>query len=77
VALGPVWTGAENLTSHRDSIPGPSSQASRYTNRAIPALTVTEVDFKKNAVGSLSHTISHSCGHDIEAFPGYSWRVGD
>ena len=22
---GPVWTGAENLTPHRDSIPGPSS----------------------------------------------------
>ena len=22
---GPVWTGAENLASHRDSIPGPSS----------------------------------------------------
>jgi hypothetical protein len=24
-ASGPVWTGAENLTPHRDSIPGPSS----------------------------------------------------
>jgi len=24
-ASGPVWTGAENLTSQRDSIPGPSS----------------------------------------------------
>ena len=24
-APGPVWTGAENLASHRDSIPGPSS----------------------------------------------------
>jgi hypothetical protein len=24
-APGPVWTGAENLTPHRDSIPGPSS----------------------------------------------------
>ena len=24
-ASGPVWTGAENLASHRDSIPGPSS----------------------------------------------------
>jgi hypothetical protein len=23
--LGPVWTGAENLAPHRDSIPGPSS----------------------------------------------------
>ena len=23
---GPVWTGAENLAPHRDSIPGPSSQ---------------------------------------------------
>ena len=23
-APGPVWTGAENLASHRDSIPGPS-----------------------------------------------------
>jgi len=22
---GPVWTGAENLVPHRDSIPGPSS----------------------------------------------------
>jgi hypothetical protein len=22
---GPVWTGAENLAPHRDSIPGPSS----------------------------------------------------
>jgi len=27
LALGPVWTGAENLPSHRDSIPGPSSPA--------------------------------------------------
>jgi len=25
-APGPVWTGAENLAPHRDSIPGPSSQ---------------------------------------------------
>jgi hypothetical protein len=24
-ALGPVWTGAENLAPQRDSIPGPSS----------------------------------------------------
>ena len=24
-APGPVWTSAENLTPHRDSIPGPSS----------------------------------------------------
>ena len=24
-APGPVWTGAENLTAHQDSIPGPSS----------------------------------------------------
>jgi hypothetical protein len=24
-ASGPVWTGAENLALHRDSIPGPSS----------------------------------------------------
>ena len=24
-APGPVWTGAENLAPHRDSIPGPSS----------------------------------------------------
>ena len=24
-ALGPVWTGVENLAPHRDSIPGPSS----------------------------------------------------
>ena len=24
-ASGPVWTGAENLAPHRDSIPGPSS----------------------------------------------------
>ena len=24
-APGPVWRGAENLTPHRDSIPGPSS----------------------------------------------------
>jgi hypothetical protein len=24
-APGPVWTGAENLASNRDSIPGPSS----------------------------------------------------
>ena len=24
-SLGPVWTGAENLASHRDSISGPSS----------------------------------------------------
>ena len=24
-APGPVWTGAENLAHHRDSIPGPSS----------------------------------------------------
>ena len=24
-APGPVWTGAENLASHRDSIPGPPS----------------------------------------------------
>jgi len=24
-ASGPVWTGVENLASHRDSIPGPSS----------------------------------------------------
>jgi len=24
-APGPVWTGAENLASHRDSIPGPFS----------------------------------------------------
>jgi hypothetical protein len=23
--IGPVWTGAENLAPHRDSIPGPSS----------------------------------------------------
>jgi hypothetical protein len=23
-APGPVWTGAENLAPHRDSIPGPS-----------------------------------------------------
>ena len=22
---GPVWTGAENIASHRDSIPGPTS----------------------------------------------------
>jgi len=26
VAPGPVWTGAENLAPHRDSIVGPSSQ---------------------------------------------------
>ena len=25
-APGPVWTGVENLVSHRNSIPGPSSQ---------------------------------------------------
>ena len=24
-ATGPVWTGAENLAPHRESIPGPSS----------------------------------------------------
>ena len=24
-ALGPIWTGAENLAPHWDSIPGPSS----------------------------------------------------
>jgi hypothetical protein len=24
-APGPVWTGAENLANHQDSIPGPSS----------------------------------------------------
>ena len=24
-AVGPVWTGAENLVPHRDSIPGPYS----------------------------------------------------
>jgi len=24
-APGPVWTGAENLAPHRDSVPGPSS----------------------------------------------------
>ena len=37
-ASGPVWTGAENLTSHRDSIPGPSSPVvSRYAVCPIPA----------------------------------------
>ena len=36
-ATEPVWTGAENLAPHRDSIPGPSSPvASRYTVCAIP-----------------------------------------
>jgi len=29
---GPVWTGAENLASHRDSIPGPSSRLSTATD---------------------------------------------
>jgi len=34
-AAGPVWTGAENLDPHRDSIPGPSSPwCSRYTDCA-------------------------------------------
>ena len=34
-APGPVWTGAENLAPHRDSIPGPSgSVASPYTDWA-------------------------------------------
>jgi hypothetical protein len=32
-ASGPVWTGAENLAPHRDSIPGPSV-GSRYTDYA-------------------------------------------
>jgi len=31
--LGSVWTGAQNLAPHRDSIPGSSSPlASRYTD---------------------------------------------
>ena len=34
-APGPVWTGAENLAPHRDSISGPSSVASRYIDCAI------------------------------------------
>jgi hypothetical protein len=37
-APGPVWTGAENLASHLDSIPGPYSRTvSRCTNYAVPA----------------------------------------
>jgi len=37
-ASGPVWTSAENLTSHRDLIPGPSSPVvSCYAVCPIPA----------------------------------------
>ena len=36
-APGSVWTGAENFARHRDSNPGPSSLASRYTDWATPA----------------------------------------
>jgi len=35
-ATGPVWTGAENLTPHQDSIPvGGEPVGSHYTNYAI------------------------------------------
>ena len=32
-APGPVWTGAENLAPHRDSIPGPSLPCLRFNKR--------------------------------------------
>jgi hypothetical protein len=32
-APGPVWTGAENLAPHRDSIPGPSSPVAQSLYR--------------------------------------------
>jgi hypothetical protein len=35
-APGPVWTGAENLAPHLDSVPG-QPVASRYTDWAIAA----------------------------------------
>ena len=36
-APGPVWTGAENLASHRDSIPGPSSPQPVAITTELPA----------------------------------------
>ena len=39
-ASGPVWTGAENLASHRDSIPGPSSPWQVAIPTELPRSTV-------------------------------------
>ena len=36
-APGPVWTGAENLASYRDSIPGPSSPSEQLYRLSCPS----------------------------------------
>ena len=42
-APGPVWTGAENLATHRDSIPGPSGYTDYATRPFIKMGTKDDI----------------------------------
>ena len=53
-APGPIWTGAENLAPHRDSIPRfVNPAASRYTDYATPAHYIVSTATCFNTFASL------------------------
>ena len=45
-APGPVWTGTENFTPHRDSIPGPSIRKRVAVPTELPRPTLQFVKLK-------------------------------
>ena len=68
-APGPVWTGAENLASSRDSIPRTVQPvASRYTDWAIPA----DCEF---IYGYYKLTPKHLSVQCLEIKPNWHWKV--
>ena len=58
-APGPVWKSVENLATHRDSIPGPSSPwlVAVPTELSRPTIVVNEANWIVNFVWGLSFVI--------------------